>query len=116
FKRAIKDGATLPVHYLRDCVPFAMDESALSQGYERMCEEMEIEDEEAKEFVQRQRARWKVIACLPDRVAEVTARLLNHFLAHPDPNHFKAQLVCIDRTACAIYKDALDAALKVRGL
>src|SRR5262249_34256863 len=35
---------------------------------------------------------------------------------HPDPSGFKAQLVCIDRPACAQYKDALDAELKKRGI
>ena len=35
--------------------------------------------------------------------------MLDHFLEHPDPSGFKAQLVAVDRTACALYKDALDA-------
>jgi type I restriction enzyme R subunit len=60
-KRSIKDGATLEVHYIRDRVPFEVDEEALSIGYEDMCEEMELEDEEAKDFVQRQRAKWKTL-------------------------------------------------------
>ncbi len=54
-RRSIKDGATLEVHYIRDRVPFEVDEQALNLGYEQMCEEMELEDEEAKDFVQRQR-------------------------------------------------------------
>jgi type I restriction enzyme R subunit len=41
---------------------------------------------------------------------------LNHFLDHPDPNGFKAQLVAVDRKACALYKIGLDAKLKARGL
>ena len=32
-KRAIKDGATLEVHYIRDKVPFAVDEKTLNIGY-----------------------------------------------------------------------------------
>jgi type I restriction enzyme, R subunit len=39
-----------------------------------------------------------------------------HFLAHPDPSGFKAQLVAVDRKACALYKDALDRKLAARGL
>ena len=42
--------------------------------------------------------------------------MLTHFLEHPDPNHFKAQLVAVDRKACALYKDKLDTKLKARGL
>jgi len=42
--------------------------------------------------------------------------MLDHFLSYPDPNGFKAQLVAVDRLACARYKDALDAKLNERGL
>jgi type I restriction enzyme, R subunit len=114
-RRSIKDGATLEVHYIRDRVPFVVDEEKLNVGYEQMCTDMELEEEEAKDFVQRKRARWKEIATLPERVDIVLDKMLDHFLAHPDPNGFKAQLVAVDRTACALYKDALDQKLEARG-
>ena len=97
-RRAIKDGATLEVHYIRDKVPFKVDEEALNVGFEQMCDEMELEDEEAKDFVQRQRSQWKELARLPERVDIVLDKMLAHFLAYPDPNHFKAQLVAVDRS------------------
>ncbi len=115
-KRAIKDGATLEVHYIRDKVPFIVDEKTLNVGFEQMCEEMELEDEEAKDLIQRQRSQWKELARHPDRVEIVIEKMLEHFLAYPDPSGFKAQLVGVDRTACARFKDALDAKLKARGL
>jgi type I restriction enzyme R subunit len=115
-KRAIKDGATLEVHYIRDRVPFQVDEETLSVGYEDMCTDMELEDEEAKDFIQRQRSQWKELARHPDRINIVLDKMLAHFLAHPDPNGFKAQLVAVDRTACAHYKVALNAKLTERGL
>lgn len=115
-KRAIKDGATLEVHYQRDRVPFSVDEKTLNIGFEQMCAEMEVEDEEAKDLIQRQRSQWKELARHPDRVKLVVGKVLEHFLAYPDPNGFKAQLVGVDRTACARFKDALDAKLKARGL
>lgn len=115
-KRAIKDGATLEVHYIRDKVPFIVDEKTLNVGFEQMCEEMELEDEEAKDLIQRQRSQWKELARHPDRVEIVVEKMLTHFLAYPDPSGFKAQLVGVDRTACARFKDALDAKLKARGL
>ena len=62
-----------------------------------MCEEMELEDEEAKDFIQRQRSQWKELARLPDRIDIVLDKMLKHFLEHPDPNGFKAQLVAVDR-------------------
>lgn len=115
-RRAIQDGATLEVHYIRDKVPFKVEEKPVSVGFEQMCEEMEVEDEESKDLVQRQRAQWKELATHPDRVAIVVKKVLTHFLEHPDPNGFKAQLVVVDRKACAIYKKALDDALKARDL
>lgn len=115
-RRAIRDGATLEVHYIRDRVPFQVDEATLNVGFEQMCAEMELEDEEAKDFVQRQRAQWKELACHPDRIEIVLERMLKHFLEHPDPNGFKAQLVAVDRKACALYKQALDKKLAARGL
>lgn len=115
-KRAIKDGATLEGHYIRDRVPFQVDEATLRVGYEAMCADMELEDEEAKDFVQRQRSQWKELARHPERINIVLDKLLAHFLAHPDPNGFKAQLVAVDRTACVRYKAVLDAKLQERGL
>lgn len=115
-KRAIKDGATLEVHYQRDRVPFIVDQKTLDVSFEQMCAEMEVEDEEAKDLIQRQRSQWKELARHPDRVEIVVEKMLAHFLAYPDPSGFKAQLVGVDRTACARFKDALDAKLKARGL
>ncbi len=82
----------------------------------RCARRWKLEDDEAKDFVQRKRAKWKEIATLPDRIDIVVDKMLEHFLAHPDPSGFKAQLVAIDRTACALYKDALDAKLSKRGM
>ncbi|HHH28451.1 MAG TPA: HsdR family type I site-specific deoxyribonuclease, partial [Polyangiaceae bacterium] len=115
-RRAIRDGATLEVHYVSDPVPFEVDEEALSLGFEQMCAEMELEDEEAKDLIQRQRAKWKELARHPERVEIVIEKMLEHFLAHPDPSGFKAQLVAVDRKACVLYKQALDAKLAARGL
>ena len=115
-KRAIKDGATLPVHYQRDRVALEVDEEALNVGFEEMADEMELEDEEAKDFVQRREARWKTLAKDERRVTIVAGKVLDHFLAYPDPDGFKAQLVCVDREACVRYKDALDKLLAAKGL
>ncbi|WP_202370609.1 type I restriction endonuclease subunit R [Pseudomonas sp. MWU318] len=115
-KRAIKDGATLEVHYMRDKVPFIVDEKKLNVGFEKMCEEMELEDEEAKDLIQRQRSQWKELARHPDRVEIVVDKMLKHFLAYPDPSGFKAQLVAVDRMACVRFKDVLDNKLKALGL
>jgi type I restriction enzyme, R subunit len=115
-KRAIKDGATLEVHYIRDKVPFQVDETKLNIGFEEMCREMELEDEEAKDFIQKKKSQWKELARHPKRIDIILDKIINHFLQYPDPNGFKAQLVAVDRTACARYKEAMDTKLKGRGM
>jgi len=60
--------------------------------------------------------RFASIDLHPDRVEIVVEKMVTHFLAYPDPSGFKAQLVGVDRTACARFKDALAAKLKARGL
>lgn len=114
-RRAIKDGATLEVHYQLDKVPFQVDEKTLNVSFEQMCEDAELDDAEAKDLIQRQRAKWKELARHKDRIPIVLDKMLRHFLEHPDPNGFKAQLVGVDRKACALYKIALDDKLKALG-
>ena len=115
-RRSIRDGATLEVHYVRDPVPIQVEAEPLSVGFEQICTEMELEDEEAKDFVQRQRSRWKELSRHPDRVGIVLDKMVAHFLEYPDPSGFKAQFVAVDRKACSVYKDALDRRLHDRGL
>jgi len=115
-KRAIKDKAILEVHYKRDPVPFKVDEKELSVKFEDMCEEMEVEDEGTKDTVQRKEARWRALARDPDRIKIVVKKMLEHFIDYVEPSGFKAQLVCVDRTACSDYKDELDRQLERRGL
>jgi len=83
-RQSIKDGATLPVYYEFRKVPLAVDEAGATATYEQMCVEMEVEDEEEKDFYQRKEAKWKALAMHPDRIAKVVAHLVRHFLDHPD--------------------------------
>lgn len=80
---SIRDGATLEVHYVRDAVPIEVDEEPLSIGFEQICEEMELDDEEAKDTFQRERSRWKELSRHPDRVDIVVDKLVAHFLRIP---------------------------------
>lgn len=116
-RRAILDGATLEVYYEPHYVPIAVDEQPLSTTYENMCDELEVEDEEERELVKQKEARWKKLVKDSRRIREkVIPHLVDHFLKFPDPSGFKAMLVAVDREACGLYKDALDAELEGRGL
>jgi len=115
-RQAIRDGATLPVHFLLRVVPLAVDQHRLDVEFEQMCEQMEAGEEEVKDFVQKKEANWKQLAKNPDRMKKVIAHVADHFLEHPDPNGFKAQLVAIDRDAAGKYKNLLDEELIRRGM
>lgn len=115
-RQSIRDKATLEVYYEPHYVPIAVDEQPLDVGFEEMCDDVELEDEEEKDFLQRKEAQWKKLARDKRRVGKIVTHLVDHFLAHPDPSGFKAQFVAIDRQACAIYKKRLDKELKKRGL
>ena len=60
-RQSIKDGATLEVHYLCRPVPLKAEEQPVSVGFEQMCDDMELEDEEEKDFLQRKEVRWKAL-------------------------------------------------------
>ncbi len=114
-RQSITDGATLEVHYKPSYIPVRVDEKPLNVSFEQMCTEMELEDEEEKDFLQRKEARWKALVKDSRRIKEVISHMVEHFLEHPDPNGFKAQLVTIDREACSMYKDEIDAQLTAAG-
>ena len=110
-RQSIKDGATLPVYYKPNYIPFAVDEKALNISFEQMCEDAELDDVEEKDLLQRRGARWKALVKDDRRISVVIDQVVDHFLAFPDPQGLKAQLVTVDREACALYKAALDAKL-----
>jgi len=109
-RQAIKDGATVEVYYEPHYVPVKVEEEPLNVSFEQMCDEMEVYDEEVKDQLQRKEARWKALVKDERRIQLVVNHLVQHFLTHPDPSGFKAQLVTVDRDACVRYKQALDAA------
>lgn len=115
-KQSIIDGATKEVHYIPSYIPVEVDEEPLNVSFEQMCAEMEVEDEEEKELLQRKEARWKALVKDDRRINKVISHMLQHFLDHPDPDGFKAQLVTVDREACGKYKAELDRQLRERGL
>lgn len=115
-RQAIHDGATLPVYHLLAQVPLKVEKAALDTDFETMCEQQEVEDEEEKTELQEKAATWKELVADPERVEIVIRRTVDHFLSHPDPSGFKAQLVAVDRRICGLYHVALEAELKKRGI
>ncbi|WP_417733005.1 type I restriction endonuclease subunit R [Rosistilla oblonga] len=61
-----------------------------------------------REQLKKENAAVKVMATLPDRVADIAKEVAEDFVARVRPNKFKAMLVCYNKEAVALYKAALD--------
>ena len=105
-KRAIKDGATLEVHYIRDKVPFIVDKKTLECRFRAdMCEEMELEDDEAKDSHPAPALVWKELARHPDRWRS-SSRRCPRTSGVSGPERLQGAAGGVDRTACARFRDA----------
>jgi type I restriction enzyme, R subunit len=64
-----------------------------------------------KALLSRRAGRFDTLVKAPERLAAITADIAEHFQQHVEPNGFKARVVCYNRAACVLYKDALDGVL-----
>jgi type I restriction enzyme R subunit len=118
-KRAIIDGATLPVTFLPHYIPIGLtaeQEAQLSEQFEATAAELEVTDAGEKSDAQRRETVWAELARREDRVAKVIEHMLPHFLEKVAPGGFKAQMVCVNRRHCVTFKKMLDAVLTAQGL
>jgi type I restriction enzyme R subunit len=107
-KQAVEDKATVEVRYeprLAEVAQLTGDE--LDKSFEALADDL---SDEEKEKVKADAARLGVIAKAPARVKAVVDDVVSYMRAHTEPQGFKAQLVAVDRLACALYAEALLAA------
>jgi type I restriction enzyme R subunit len=64
--------------------------------------------EEDQDRVLQTSARMKEALKSKDRIDKIAKDIAEHFVTHEEPDGFKAQIVAVDREACALYKEALD--------
>jgi type I restriction enzyme R subunit len=99
-KRAVEDGATVPIYYENRLVQLELPEQ------ERPRLDQEIEElTETEEIEQRQRliARWAQMERLvgaPNRLAQIARDLVEHFEARQQALPGKAMVVCMSRRIC----------------
>jgi type I restriction enzyme R subunit len=110
FEESIRDGATKPLHFEPRLVDLHVDREAIDEGFEAIASEERLSDTD-KALLSRRAGRFDTLVKAPERLAAITADIAEHFQGHVDPNGFKAQVVCYDRAACVLYKDALDQVL-----
>ena len=108
-KQSIEDGATVEVLYEPRLADWQIENADLDVLFDEAFADL---DEEQREALRRDAAREEIIAKAPARVAAITAdvdEVLGYKIA---PAGFKAQLVAVDREACARYAQALAEHLK----
>lgn len=105
---AIRDGATIPVHFEPRVSDWQVWGEKLDAKFER--EFAHLPDGE-REQLKRENAKLEVILKHPDRVAMIASDIATDFVGQVRPNGFKAMLVCYNKETCVLYKRALDALL-----
>ena len=104
-QQAIDDGATLPVTYEARLSKFAIDEEKVDEQFEEFTGD--LSDEEKQELIKKY-GKKSALVKLEKRMRAVALDIVEHFKLYIEPNGFKAQIVCYDREACAMYKKLLD--------
>jgi type I restriction enzyme R subunit len=105
---AVADGATLPIKYLDawvDLTPDAQLDQAFKDHFDK---EAEGRQQALKKALL---ARWRQAG---DRMEQVAAHLVEHFVANVQAKGLKAMLVCDGRDMAVRYKDLLDGLMEER--
>ncbi len=105
---AVADGATLPIKYQDAWVKLAPS-SKLDQAFK----EQFAQEEEARQQALKKEllARWRQAG---DRMEQVAAHLVEHFITNVQARGLKAMLVCDGRDMAVKYKDLLDELMQDR--
>lgn len=99
---AVADGATLPIKYQDAWVKLAADAKLDEAFNEQFSQAPEAHQLALKKALL---ARWRQAG---DRMEQVAAHLVEHFISHVQAKGLKAMLVCNGRDMAVRYKDLLD--------
>src|SRR5437660_1487251 len=106
-KQAVADKTTVEVRYeprLVEIAHFRPEE--VDAAFEAFAEDQNLSDAE-RERLEVDAARFSVVAKGPKRVSAVAADITKYLSERTIPQGFKAQLVAVDREACALYAQHL---------
>lgn len=106
---AVADGATLPIKYQDAWVKLAADAKLDEAFNEQFAKAPEAHQQALKKALL---ARWRQAG---DRMEQVAAHLVDHFIGHVQAKGLKAMLVCNGRDMAVRYKDLLDDLMAQRG-
>jgi type I restriction enzyme R subunit len=108
--RSILDGTTVPVLVEARPVRFNLDRAGLDEAYDDLADDEGLSEDEKVELSRRV-SRRSTILCNPERIAQVCADIVTHYLAKFRPLDMKAQVVAQDRELVVDYAAAIRAEL-----
>lgn len=112
--RSIADGTTVPMRVIPRPVKFDIAKDELDAAFDALADEEEL-TETQKESYARRVANARAIFHNPERIAAVSADIVDHFYKAIDPLGMKAQVVVADQELCLLYDAALRGALEGAG-
>jgi len=112
--RSIADGTTVPMRVIPRPVKFDIAKDELDAAFDALADEEEL-TETQKESYARRVANARAIFHNPERIAAVSADIVDHFYKSIDPLGMKAQIVVADQELCLLYDAALRGVLEGDG-
>ena len=113
---SIEDGTTLPLYYQLAPNALLVPDDTLESEFLSLAEAEGIADIEELNKILERAVNLKAFLKGQARIEQVARYVLNHYRSTVEPLGYKAFLVAVDREACALYKQALDAILAEQGL
>ncbi|HMA34879.1 MAG TPA: HsdR family type I site-specific deoxyribonuclease [Chloroflexia bacterium] len=108
---SIVDGTTVRLNYALAPSAMRVDRETLEREFLHLAQAEGVSDVEELNAILDRAVALKEMMKASERVARIAAYVAQHFRTNVEPMGFKAFLVAVDREACALYKQALDALL-----
>lgn len=108
---SIEDGTTVKLNYAIAPSDMLVDAETLEREFFDLKETEGISDVEELNGILNRAVKLKEMMKSSARIDKIAKYIANHFTENVEPMGFKAFLVGVDREACALYKEALDAYL-----
>ncbi len=99
YKQSIRDGATNPVKFEPRLAELRVDQAAIDEAFELLCDENDL-DEEEKAALSKRAGKLAIMLKAPKRMAAVSQDIVHHFNTHVKPKQMKGMVVVYDREAC----------------
>ncbi|MEB3168179.1 MAG: HsdR family type I site-specific deoxyribonuclease [Synechococcaceae cyanobacterium] len=113
---SIEDGTTLPLYYQLAPNDLLVPHDTLDSEFLSLAAAEGIADIEELNKILERAVNLKTFLKGKPRIRQVARHMLDHYRSTVEPLGYKAFLVAVDREACALYKQALDALFAELGL